>query len=72
MAVLVGQEGWRLDVAGLNPVGEQASLVCLVPQVLVEVSVCDLLKWLNVVDWNQMSVQIHKLDTDLFERSVAQ
>ena len=49
-APLVDEEGRRLRVGRLDPVGQQVSLVALIPQVLVEVGVGDLLERLHVVD----------------------
>ena len=36
-----------------------------VPEVLVQVGVCDLLQWLNLIHWDQVAVQVHKLDGNL-------
>lgn len=58
------QRGW-FSVGRFDPGWEQASLVCFVPQVLIEVGVCDLLQWLNIVHRHQVAVQVHELDTHL-------
>ena len=70
MAPLVHQQRGRLGVRGLDPVGEQVPLVGLVPDVLVEVRVGDLLKRLNLVNRNEVRVEIHKLDANLLERAL--
>ena len=61
LAPLVGEERWRLSVGGFDPGREQTPLISLVPQVLVEVSVCDLLERLHVIHRHQVAVQIHEL-----------
>ena len=53
---LVNEQGRRLLVGRLHPIGEQVSLVSLVPQVLVQVGVSDLLQRLYVIDWNDVRV----------------
>ena len=60
------QWGW-LRVCRFDPWWEQSSLVGLVPQVLIQVGVSDLLQWLDVVHGHQMTVQVHELDTRLLE-----
>ena len=66
LAPLVDEEGRRLRVGRFDPGREEPPLVGLVPQVLVQVRVRDLLQRLNVmVDRHQVAVQVHKLDTDL-------
>ena len=72
LAPFVHEQGRRLLVSRLDPVGEQVTLVCLIPQILVQVSVCDFLQWLDIIDWNDMRVEIHELDSHFFERSVAE
>jgi len=72
LAPFVHQQGRRLLVSRLHPVGEQVALVSLIPQILVQVGVCDFLQWLDIIDWNDMRVEIHELDSHLFERSVAE
>mmetsp|Transcript_15391 Transcript_15391/g.46047 ORF Transcript_15391/g.46047 Transcript_15391/m.46047 type:complete len:239 (-) Transcript_15391:180-896(-) len=64
---LVDQEGWRLGVGRLHPVREQMSLVRLVPQVLIQVGVGDLLQGINVIHGRQMTVHVHELDVHLLE-----
>lgn len=44
----------------------------LSPKVLVQVAVCDLLQWLNLIDWYQVAVQVHELDGHLLEAAVGQ
>jgi hypothetical protein len=43
LAVLVEQEWWRFVIGRLDPVGEEPSLVSLIPQVLIEICVGDFL-----------------------------
>lgn len=62
---LVCQQRRRLGVGRLNPGREQTALVRLVPQVLVQVRVGDLLERFHVVDRHQMTVQVHEFDTAL-------
>ena len=68
----VDKQRGRLLVGRLDPVREQVSLVGLVPQVLVQVGVCDLLKRLDVVHWDDMGVQVHELNAHLFEGAMAE
>jgi len=65
LAPLVHESGWRLEVGGFDPGWEEASLVGLVPEVLVEVGVRDLLQGLHVVHRDQVAVQVHELYTSL-------
>ncbi len=44
----------------------------ILPKVLIQVGVCDLLQWLHVVDGNEVAVQVHKLDAHLLEGSLCQ
>lgn len=67
LAPLVGEERRRLGVGGLDPVGEEVTLVGLIPHVLVEVGVGDLLERLDVVDRDQVAVEVHELDAQLLE-----
>ena len=61
LAPFVGEEWWRLCVGWFDPGREQTPFVSLVPQVLVEVSVCDLLQRLHVIYGYQVTVQVHEL-----------
>ncbi|KAI3475156.1 hypothetical protein L1887_63471 [Cichorium endivia] len=54
-------------IRGLDPSGEKATLISLVPQILIEVCVGDLLDWLNVVDRVDGSVIVVHVDSDFFE-----
>lgn len=65
LAPLVDQQWWWFSVSRFDPGWEEASLVCLVPQVLVKVSICDLLQGLHVIHRHQMTVQVHELDANL-------
>ncbi len=44
----------------------------ILPKVLIQVGVSDLLKGLHVVDGNEVAVQVHKLDAHLLEGSLGQ
>ena len=66
--LLVHEQRRRLRVCGLDPSREEPTLVRLVPEVLVQISVCDLLEGLDVVHWNQVRVHVHELDLNLLER----
>ena len=52
---LVDEQGWWLSVSWLDPGREQTSLVSLVPQVLVQVRISDLLQGLNVMHRDQVT-----------------
>lgn len=65
MTPLVHQQWWWLRVGWLDPGGEQAPLVSLVPQVLVQVGISDLLQGFHIVHRNQVAVQVHELDANL-------
>ncbi len=64
-APLIHQEGWRLQVCWLHPVGEEVALVSLVPQVLVQVCICDLLQRLNLIHRDEVTIQVHELNGHL-------
>ena len=67
LAPLVDQQ-WRwLRVGWLDPGRKEPSLVGLVPEVLVEVGVSDLLQWLHVIHRHKVAVQVHELNTALEE-----
>lgn len=65
LAPLVDQQWWWFCVGRFDPGREEASLVSLIPQVLVQVGVCDLLKWFHIVHGHQVAVQIHEFNTHL-------
>ena len=69
---LVDEQRWGFAVARLRPVRKQEALVRLVPQILVEIRIGDLLKRLNLVHRNEVAVQVHKLDAHLLERTLRQ
>ena len=66
-APLVHEQRRRLGVGGLDPARQQVALVRLVPEVLVEVGVGDLLERLDVVDGHEVRVEVHELDGHLLE-----
>jgi hypothetical protein len=49
LAVFIEQQWWWLVVCGLDPVREQSTLVSLIPEVLVQIGVCDLFQRVNLV-----------------------
>ena len=69
---LVNEQRRGLRVGGLYPLRQQLPLVGLIPQVLVQVSIRDLFEGLDVVDGNEVRIQIHELDADLFEGTLRQ
>ena len=44
----------------------------ILPKILVEVGISNLLQWLDVVDGDEVTVQVHKLNAALLERSLGQ
>mmetsp|Transcript_42357 Transcript_42357/g.95841 ORF Transcript_42357/g.95841 Transcript_42357/m.95841 type:complete len:242 (-) Transcript_42357:2172-2897(-) len=72
LAPLVHEQWWRLRVGRLAPVGEQVALVRLVPEVLVEVGVGDLLQWFDGEDRDEVAVQVHELDGHLLKGPLRQ
>ena len=65
LAPLVHKQWWRLRVGWLDPRREEPPLVGLIPKVLVQVGISDLLQWLHVVHWNKMTVEVHELNATL-------
>ena len=59
---------FRTCVSGFNPRWEESPFISLIPEILVKVGVCDLLQWLNIINWHQVGVQIHELNTNLTGR----
>lgn len=72
MTPFVDEERWGFGIGRFDPWREQASLVSLVPKILVQVSVGDLLQWLDVINGNQVAVQVHELDPHFFEGALRQ
>lgn len=69
LAPFVDQQWWRFCVSRFDPGREEASLVCLVPKILVEVGVSDLLQWFHIVHRHQVTVQVHELNAHLERKS---
>ena len=61
----VDKQWRRLRVGRLDPRREQASLVSLIPEVLIQVGICDLLQGLNIIRRYDMAIKIHELNADL-------
>ena len=72
LAELVHQVRLRLLVARLHPVREQLALVRLVPQVLVQVRVRDLLQRVDLVHGHQVRVQVQELQAHVLEHVLRQ
>jgi hypothetical protein len=68
LAPLVDKEWRRLCVSWFDPGGEETSFVSLIPQVLVQVGICDLLQGLHVIHRHQVAVQVHELYAHLERR----
>jgi len=67
MAPLVDQLGRRLRVPWLDPSWKQMPLLCLEPEVLIQIRVCDLLQGLDLDYGDEVRVQVHELDRGFFE-----
>lgn len=72
LAPLVHEQRRRLGVGRLDPRREQATLVGLEVQELVEVRVRDLLHGLDVVARDELLVRVEELDAGLLERALRQ
>ena len=72
LAPLVDEERRRLGVGRLDPRGEQAALVGLEVEELVEVRVRDLLHRLDVVARDELLVRVEELDAGLLERALGE
>ena len=68
----VNEERWRFSIGRFDPGREEPSLIGLVPEILVQISVGDLLQRFDIINWNQLAVVVHKLDADLFEGALRQ
>ena len=66
----VEEERWWFSITWFDPIREQMAFVSLVPQVLIKISICDFLKRINFITWNQMTVEIHKFNIHFFEDSL--
>lgn len=69
LAPLVDQQRWWFCVSRFYPGREEASLVGLVPQVLVQVGVGDLLQRFHIIHRHQVAVQVHELNAHLERKS---
>jgi len=72
LAPFVREQRRGLGVGWLYPLRQQFALVGLIPQVLVQVRIRDLFEGLDVVYGNEVRIQIHELDADLFEGALRQ
>lgn len=68
LAPFVDEQRWRFGVSGFDPGWEEASLISFVPQVLVQIGIGDLFQGFYIIDWYQMTVQVHELDANLKEK----
>jgi hypothetical protein len=69
---LIHQQWWRLRITRLYPVGEEVPLIGFIPEVLVEVGVGDFLQRVDVVAGDEVAVEVHELDADLFEDALGE
>ena len=67
---LIHQQRRRLCIRWFNPVREQVPLIGLVPNVLIQIRIRDLLQRFNRVHRNQVRIHVHKLHVALFKRSL--
>ena len=67
LAPLVRQQWRRFGIGRFDPGRKQPSLIRLIPQVLIQISVRYLLQGLYVVHGDQVAVEIHEFDPDFFE-----
>lgn len=72
LAPLIHQQRRRFSITRLDPVGEQSPLVGLVPQILIQVGIGDLLQGIHIVNRHQMRIQIHELQSHLFEHPLCE
>ena len=72
LAPLVHEEWRGFCIGRLDPRRKQSPLVRLVPEVLVEIGVRDLLKRFHIMHRDEVTVEIHELDPDLLEGSLGQ
>lgn len=65
LAPLVHKQRRWLCVCRLDPGREETPLVSFIPQVLIQVSICNLLKWFNIIDRDQVTIKVHELNPHL-------
>mmetsp|Transcript_62206 Transcript_62206/g.196852 ORF Transcript_62206/g.196852 Transcript_62206/m.196852 type:complete len:623 (-) Transcript_62206:2053-3921(-) len=70
LAPLVHQQRRWLRVRGFDPVGEEVPLVRLIPEVLVQIGVGDLLQRLDLKHRDEVAVEVHELDGDFLESAL--
>ena len=64
-------EQWRwFGVGGLDPGWEQTPFVRLVPQILIQVGICDLLQRLNIIHRHQVTVEVHEFNANLQQTTI--
>lgn len=61
----IDKQRWWFGVSRLDPGWEEASLICFIPQVLVQIGISDLFQGLYIIHWYQMAVQVHELNANL-------
>ena len=62
----VDEQWWRFCVSWFDPWWEQTAFVSFIPQILIEVRICDFLEWFNIKHWHEVTVQIHEFNTNLY------
>lgn len=68
LAPLVHQQRRGFSVSRFDPRREESSLVSLIPQVLIQIGICNLFQGFNIVNRNQVTVEVHELNTHLIKR----
>lgn len=70
LAPFVDKQRWWFGVSRFDPGWEEASLISFIPQVLVQIGISDLFQGLHIIHWYQMTVQVHELNANLWEKSL--
>lgn len=72
MAPFIDQQGWWFSVRWFDPGREEPSLVSLIPQILIEVGIGDLLQRLHIVHRDKVTIEVHEFNSHFLERSLSQ
>lgn len=63
---------WRwLCVCRFDPWREKTPFVSFIPEILIQVSICDFLKGLHVINGDQVAIKIHEFDPHLENKWVS-